>query len=102
MLNYFRGDPREVRESVEDPLRPVVYVEGARVVSPPDSLQLNGSNINEYKSIETARKGHTDRRNNSLRTRVEHAFLILKVIGKDAKLRGLPGLLDILMPNPYI
>ena len=56
LLNYFRGDPREVRESVEDPLRPVVYVEGARVVSPPDPLQLNGSNINEYKSIETARR----------------------------------------------
>ncbi len=63
----------------------VVYVEGGRVVRPPDTLKLNRNNFNHYPNLVKTRQVYESRSPAALEGRIESTFMLLKQRGVSIK-----------------
>lgn len=77
---------RDQAPSLELPER-VIYVEGGRVVTPPDTVQLDRNTFQPFQTLTSARQQHSGRRAGLLRDRTHYAFLLLKKTEDENKLQ---------------
>jgi len=65
--------------------RPLVYVEGGRVVQAPESVRLTRRNIDEFNDLEKADRRHREMKTGKLADRVTHTLTLLYALGEQAK-----------------
>lgn len=63
----------------------VIYVEGGRVVTPPDTVKFDRRNFEQFETLATARTTHGNKRKGPLRDRANEAFLLLKKMGDESR-----------------
>ena len=63
----------------------IIYVEGGRVVVPPDAVKFNRNTFQQYETLAIARQTHLSKRRGFLRDRAGEAFLLLKKMGDESK-----------------
>lgn len=64
----------------------VVYVEGGRVVPPPDTLEIDKASLSFAKNFQAAKTTHQNLRPGTLKNRIKQAFILLKKQGDEIKI----------------
>ena len=80
LLNHLKDQAENLRFPEN-----VIYVEGGRVVVPPDTVKLGRGNFENYGTLATARQTHGEKRKGRLHDRASEAFLLLKKMGDEGK-----------------
>ncbi|MEX0719937.1 MAG: AAA family ATPase [Balneolaceae bacterium] len=65
--------------------RPLAYIEGGRVIKPPDTVSLNSNNFNQFKDLEKAELKHKSAKSSDLSSRNEKTLILLDRIGETEK-----------------
>lgn len=66
-------------------IRPVIFIEGGRVLAPPPSVSLNRETIDGFRDVQMAGQQHRNLQQSALAERVRHAFLLLARKGDEGK-----------------
>lgn len=65
--------------------RPLVYVEGGRVIKPPNSVALNRKNFNQFQNLDQAEQTHKNQKTSELSSRIQQTLILLDRIGEVEK-----------------
>ena len=66
---------------------PVVYVEGGRAITPPDTLALTRNNFQQFGTLQLAQNTHSGQLQRKLTERVQAALLLLDRMGQEGKIK---------------
>lgn len=72
----------------------VIFVEGGRTININDSLGLDGSNIDNFKSVGQAKENHKRKHSNTLSSRIREALLLIDMMGTEVQLEHSKAVTD--------
>lgn len=57
--------------------RPLAYVEGGRVIKPPNTVALNRGNFNQFQNLDKAEQNHKNQKSSELSSRIQQTLILL-------------------------